>query len=117
MKILYTILIALVLVGCATTNNQPVCSEEIDESAADLPPYDGLPFVSHHNAGVRIPAKTGAAIGGIVGIPVTIVLLPITLPLTAITESNLMPLVPWTYCYCAGGTILGGIAWPFFGWW
>ena len=75
-------------------------------------------FAKHCNPGVRIPARVGGGAAAIlVGVPASLVLIPITAPIGEAIDSNLFPLTPMLACYVGGETVLGAIAWPAFGWW
>lgn len=77
----------------------------------------GAPFDEHPNAAVRYPAHVGGIIGAIIGVPLTIVALPITVPVAAATDQNATPLVPLLGSYLGFSTVFGAISWPLFGWW
>ena len=115
MKLSLVLVSLMVCTGCASA---PLTDEASNTAS---PPtstrHNGPPFLDHDNAGVQIPARAGAILGAVVGIPVSILLAPITIPYSVATDSNLGPITPLYYSILAGGTIFGGIAWPFFGWW
>ena len=51
--------------------------------------------------------------GAVVGIPATIALIPVTLPLAAVTKNKWTGLVPFGASYYAGGAVFGGAVAPF----
>src|SRR5262249_23720280 len=105
-------------IGCATVDKHTEIPYSEGERPANRYTEKSWPFGKHHNPGVRIPARVGGAAGGIlVGLPVSVGLIPVTAPIGGAINSNLFPLVPMLVC-CEGGETLGGaIVWPFFGWW
>ena len=81
----------------------------------------GPPFVDHPNEAERKIAGTGAVLGFVAVIPITIVALPITVPIAANinqTEKSYAWILGVNYgAFICGGTIFGSVAWPFCGWW
>lgn len=124
MKVLIVFLISLFMAGCATTQQpEPVLVDSRhDNPENDTSSYNhnSLPLTMHSNAGVRIAARVGYGIGGLIGVPFTLLLFPITVQYADPTDGNLAPLTilaPIMWCSVAGGTFFGSLAWPFFGWW
>ncbi|MBI4576460.1 MAG: hypothetical protein HY722_09385 [Planctomycetes bacterium] len=79
-------------------------------------------LVDHDQAVVRWPATAGAVAGGLAGVPATVVLLPVTVPLAAAGGpgdggADLLPLAPLFLCAEAGALAVGGVPWLIFGWW
>ena len=77
----------------------------------------GAPFDEHPYPAVRYPAHAGKIIGAIIGVPLTIVALPITIPVAVATDQNATPLAPSFGSYLGFSTVFGAISWPLFGWW
>jgi hypothetical protein len=104
--------LCIFLFGCGTR------ADPVNTGEQAIPVYDnGPPFTAHSNVGVRYPARFGAVVGAIIGIPVTIACLPVTVPMAAVKDENMLPVVPLLLCTHGGGTIFGAIFWPLFGWW
>ena len=100
----------------ASDNSMP----DNPESDASTYNHNSPPFTMHSNAGVRIPARVGYGIGGLIGVPFSFLLFPITVQYADPADGNLAPLMifaPIMWCSIAGGTVFGSLAWPFFGWW
>lgn len=76
-----------------------------------------MPFVDHPNPGVKYPARVGGVVGVILGVPLTLIALPITVPIAIATDSNMVPAAPLVGMYAGVATVFGAIAWPLFGWW
>lgn len=79
-------------------------------------------LTDHPKRTVRYPARTGAVLGGIVGVPVNIVLAPITVPVAAVKGESVeekagIAMIPFAVCTDAGTGMLGGPAYLVFGWW
>lgn len=80
--------------------------------------YIGPPFLSHPNPAVAKPAAAAGIAGGIVvGIPLTVASLPVTVPMAFILQSNMFPVWPVLISGVALSTSVGAVTWPFFGWW
>jgi hypothetical protein len=85
--------------GCATTHDR---------------------LVEHPKAVVRYPAKAGEVVGGVVGVPVAIVFLPVSLIVGSMgtaEEQTWAPLYPWVVTRNTVTTLVGGPSWLVFGWW
>ena len=70
---------------------------------------------------MSLPATVGAVLGGVAGVPLALLALPVTLP-TAIALSDgdmmmLLPLVPMLITAEVGAILIGGPAWLICGWW
>ncbi len=77
----------------------------------------GAPYLDHPNAGVKYPARVGGGLGAIVGIPLVIICLPVTVPVALITDQNMVPVAPLVGTSFGFATLFGSLTWPFFGWW
>ena len=99
--------IILFLSGCRT------CSEPLINAADTL--------ANHERKVVSKPANAGAVIGGVVGIPVAIILSPVTMwmpsrdPYAGVFGSPLI--YPIAITSAGGAVLLGGSSWLLFGWW
>ena len=77
-------------------------------------------LLEHPKAVVRYPAKAGEVVAGVVGLPVAIVCLPISLIVGSMgtdEERNWAPLYPWVVTENIMTTLVGGPSWLLFGWW
>jgi hypothetical protein len=98
------IILAVLSIGCT-----------INRSQIDNAP----PFVSHSNMIERSFAQSGYVIGCLIGLPVAIISLPITIPLAQAgkdAQSGLIVLSPIFGLGYGLGTIVGGAVWPIAGW-
>jgi hypothetical protein len=80
---------------------------------------NGPPFVQHRNVIERSFAQTGYVIGCIVGLPVSIVAAPVTIPIASNSkdaQGGLVVLAPVFGIGYGIGTLFGAITWPFCGW-
>ena len=77
----------------------------------------GAPYFDHPNAGVRYPARVGGGLGAIIGVPLIIVCLPVTVPIALINDQNMTPVAPLVGTSFGFATLFGSLTWPFFGWW
>ena len=75
---------------------------------------EAIPYSAHPKAVVRGASSTGAVVvGGTVGVPLTIALIPITGPVVWATEEHpLFILVPFTGSAIAGGAVFGTLVLP-----
>jgi hypothetical protein len=55
--------------------------------------------------------------GILLGVPLSLALIPVTAPIAEAKDSNIFPLVPMVFGYRGGETLFGALAWPLFGWW
>ena len=101
--------VALILTfaaGCATFS-------KLDETATSL--------ANHPRAIVRYPAISGRTVFGIVpGVPLAVVLAPITVPVGLCSDSDMGGLYvfgPLVFSADVGGVLVGGIPWLVCGWW
>jgi hypothetical protein len=80
---------------------------------------DGLP--DHPKRVVRYPAKVGGVLGCIVGVPLTIIMLPITMTIVerknGPVENQFLILMPVSVSCEVGILCVGGPSWLVFGWW
>jgi hypothetical protein len=114
----HAVLMVLIMTGCTTVNKHSQVHRDEKERPAATSIKNSSSFAKHHNPGVRVPARAGGTAAGlVVGVPATIVLIPITAPVGAALDSNIFPMVPMVVCWKAGDTLFGAMAWPFFGWW
>ena len=77
-------------------------------------------LLEHPKAVVRYPAKAGEVVGVVVGVPVAIVCLPISLIVGSMgtdEERNWAPLYPLALTANIMTTVVGGPSWLLFGWW
>jgi Aspartic acid proteinase inhibitor len=77
-------------------------------------------LLEHPKAVVRYPAKAGEVVGEVVGVPVAIVCLPISLIVGSMgtdEERNWAPLYPLSLTANIMTTLVGGPSWLLFGWW
>lgn len=78
-------------------------------------------LLEHPRAVVRYPAKAGETVGSIIGIPVTIVCLPVSLAVGACVRDHetavWAPLYPYAVTVDVFTTIFAGPPWLVFGWW
>lgn len=73
-----------------------------------------MPFSGHPSPAVRGAAEFGGLlVGCVVGIPASIVLVPVTYPLAAVTKDKWAGLYPFGVFYFAGGALFGGAVAPF----
>ena len=71
-------------------------------------------FGRHPSPVVRDAAQFGGGFVGIlVGVPASIVLIPITYPLATASGDKWAVLYPFGICYQIGATLFGGVAAPF----
>ncbi len=85
-----------------------------------VPPAERLR--EHPKRVVRYPANAGQAVGTVVGIPLSIVLLPVTVPYIYLAtdrsfETGQFAMVPWVVSQAVGIICVGGPPWLLFGWW
>lgn len=104
MKRVIILIMALVMCSCSASR-----TSSKDET--------GAPFVDHPNPGVKYPARFGGVVGVILGVPLTLIALPITVPIAIATDSNMAPAAPLVGMYAGVATVFGAITWPLFGWW
>lgn len=72
------------------------------------------PFGNHPSAAVRNAAGFGGGlVGGLIGIPASVVLIPITYPLASVTKDKWTGLYPFGICYFTGSALFGGAVAPF----
>lgn len=72
-------------------------------------PIDEL--VDHENPLVSGSASVGAAVMGVVGVPVAIVALPVSIPVGMACDASLAPLAPMFAVAQVGAIALGGLPW------
>ena len=101
------ILLLTALVGCRTMVNAV-------GTAADS-------LTTHPKAAVRVPARTGYRVFAIVpGVPLAILLAPVTIPIGYLSRSNIWPLyaiIPACVSATTGAILVGGIPYSIVGWW
>lgn len=72
------------------------------------------PFSDHPSAAVRSAAGFGGGLlGVVVGLPASVVLLPLTYPVSYFTKDAFTVLYPFGACYYTGGTLFGAMVVPF----
>ncbi|MFC1461337.1 hypothetical protein ACFLQR_02320 [Verrucomicrobiota bacterium] len=96
-------LMLLTLTGCASLN-RPVCE-----------------LMEHPKRVVKYPSRVGNVCGSIVGVPVSVVLLPVSYPVTIASgdtgEEGWGVYAPAVFCGDVGTILFGGVPWLGFGWW
>lgn len=106
---------ASLLVGACAS--QPTRSTRGSAATAAPKPADtdtDSPFGQHRSSSVRSAARFGGGLtGAVIGIPATIALIPVTVPLAAATKQKWAGLVPFGASYYAGSVIFGGAVAPF----
>ncbi len=88
----------------------------VKKTATAKPPEQksDSPFGNHPSPAVRDAANVGGGlVGGLIGIPASVVLLPITYPLAYVTKDKWTGLYPFGICYFAGSALFGGVVAPF----
>lgn len=97
--------------GCAASNGKDPVGDE-----AIWRPINAL--TTHPRRIVRYPSSAGAVAGGVVGVPVAVVLLPVTLPMSWLTgkkgDMDFLPLAPAFLCAQGGAILAGGTPWLLF---
>jgi hypothetical protein len=109
--------------GCASQHHPahnagaPHKPHTTQQQIAASPPADtdtDTPFGQHPSSSVRSAARFGGGlVGVVVGIPASIALIPVTLPLAAVTKQKWTGLYPFGASYYAGGALFGGVVTPF----
>jgi len=89
--------------------------------------YNYKSIINHPKAIVRNSRKIGFVVSSIIGVPIAIIALPITGIMYAKTRKKrsysnedgegMIFIMPWAIIGEIVGSITGGIAWLFFGWW
>lgn len=79
-------------------------------------------MVEHPRTVVKYPARVGSTVGQIVGFPVTVALLPLSLALGRGASADdagkvWVGFYPFVACRDTGAIIGGSIPWLLFGWW
>ena len=99
-RIIAICLLGVISAGCATTHQW---------------------LVEHPKRTVRYPALAGETAGYLVGLPVALICLPITLPISAFNQdseaAHWAPLAPVIVARDTITTLVGGGPWLIFGWW
>lgn len=72
-------------------------------------PLDEL--TDHDQPLVVIPATVGAVTFGVIGVPIAVAALPISVPVGAANDANLAPLAPVFIVAQVGAMALGGVPW------
>jgi hypothetical protein len=70
----------------------------------------GWDYCGSYNSAVSIPAKTGACVGSVVGVPAAIVALPVTWPLAARAPADggaFIVIWPWIFCAMPAAAVFG----------
>ena len=106
---------ACLLAGaCASQPTRPTHRSAATATSKPTDTDTDTPFGQHPSSTVRSAARFGSGLmGAVVGIPATIALIPVTLPLAAATREKWAGLVPFGASYYAGGAIFGGAVAPF----
>ncbi|MGK0520097.1 MAG: hypothetical protein ACJAUC_002802 [Planctomycetota bacterium] len=74
--------------------------------------YDPIEeLVDHEQPLVSVPANVGAFVMGVVGVPVAVVALPISVPISVANDAALGPLAPMFAVAQVGAIVLGGLPW------
>lgn len=74
--------------------------------------YDPLEeLTGHEQSLVSAPANVGAFAMGVVGVPIAVLALPITVPVAVANDANLAPLAPVFVVAQVGAIALGGLPW------
>ncbi len=115
MKTALTLLFAAACLAFGACGSKP--SGTPARKASVAPPADtdtDTLFGRHPSPAVRDAAQFGGGVVGIlVGIPTSIVLIPITYPLAAANGDKWAVLYPFGICYQIGATLFGGVTAPF----
>ena len=91
------------------------CQPRLAELKSDNAP----PFVRHENDAQATSGRIGYLLGSLIGIPVSIICLPVTIPLNSGNkdpQSASSLLAPMHYCGTGLGTVTGILTWLLFGW-
>ena len=100
--------------ACASQPTRPTHRSVAPATTKPTDTDTDTPFGQHPSSTVRGAARFGGGLmGAVVGIPATIALIPVTLPLSAATKNKWAGLVPFGASYYAGGAIFGGAVAPF----
>ena len=115
MKTALTFLSAAACLAFGACGSKPSGTTARKASAAQPADRDtDTVFGRHPSPVVRDAAQFGGGFVGIlVGVPASIVLIPITYPLAAANGDKWAVLYPFGICYQIGATLFGGVAAPF----
>ena len=84
------------------------------------PKFDINAYGKNPNEGQKISGAIGTGVGGLLGVPLTLITLPVTIPIACFSDGHMKGLVficPMVYSMCGVSNITGAISWPFLGWW
>jgi hypothetical protein len=96
-NILVMLLICIIMSGCVRMSGAGWCFMDSDHSV------------------VEYSAKTGFVAGSVIGIPASIISLPVTYPMSKHSRSGLELVVPWIFFGGCGAAITGYVPYELYG--